>query len=166
VKCNEYHHLPPAMRQWYPDGCSSIILGIDQDKFSHLTKDQILKSLASCVKIKNYNLIGEAFSDNQRNFWPNVIEDTLSKRIGLSKIWQKLSRDASLQTFVGATEPATVERQLRDKLNNIIQRRNDVIHRGRSYFTPSETEVRDGSNFMKILIYSMASTMKHYFNSI
>jgi len=166
IKCTEYHHLPQAMRQWYPDGCSNLILSIAQDKFAHLTKEQIVRSLASCLKTKNYGLIGEAFSDNQRNFRPEVLEETLSIRIGLSKIWQKLSRDAALQAMVGTTEPSTVERQLRDKLSKIMQRRNDIIHRGRSYFTPSATEVRDSAHFLKALALGLALIMEHYLDGI
>jgi hypothetical protein len=79
-----------------------------------LTKEQVIKSLASCLKIKNHHLIGEVFSDNQRNFWPDTVEETLSKRLGLNKIWQKLSRDANLQTLIGTTELSTMERQLKD----------------------------------------------------
>jgi hypothetical protein len=165
-RCNEYHHLPPAMREWYPDGCSNLILGINQDKFAHLTKDQIMRSLASCLKTKNYNLVGEAFSDNQKNFRPEVVEETLSIRIGLSKIWQKLSRDAALQLLVGTTALSTVERQLKDRLGKIMQRRNDIIHRGRSYFTPSDTEVRESANFLKPLVHGLASVMKNYLDGI
>ncbi len=164
--CTEYHHLPKEMRGWYPDGCSNLILGINQDKFSHLTKDQVVRSLASCLKIKSYVLIGEVFSDNQRNFWPDTVDETLSRRIGLTKIWQKLSRDMNLQTLIGTTDLSTVERQLRNRLTTIMQRRNDIIHRGRSYFTPSETEVRNAACFMKELVSSLGSHMQKYLDGI
>lgn len=165
-RCNEYHQLPSAMRKWYPDGCSNLILGINQGKFAHLTKDQIVQSLASCLKTKNYNLVGEAFSDNQKNFRPEVVEETLSIRIGLSKIWQKLSRDVTLQAFVGTTELSTIERQIRDRLDKIMRRRNDIIHRGRSYYTPSESEVRGSASFLKLLVHGLASVIKHYLDGI
>lgn len=164
--CAEYHHLPKEMRDWYPDGCSNLILGIKQDKFSHLTKEQIVISLASSLKTKNYGLIGEVFSDNQRNFWPETVDETLSRRLGLTKIWQKLSRDRNLQTMIGTTELSTMERQLRDRLAKIMQRRNDIIHRGRSYFTPSDTEVRDAACFLKALVSSLGSHMQQYLDGI
>ncbi len=164
--CTDYHHLPKSMREWYPDGCSNLILGIKQDKFAHLTKDQLVQSLASCLRTKNYVLIGEVFSDNQNNFWPDTVDDTFSKRIGLTKIWQKLSRDKSLQTLIGTTELSTVERQLRDRLAKIMQRRNDIIHRGRSYFTPSDTEVRDAACYLKVLVSSLGLHMKKYLDGI
>jgi hypothetical protein len=165
VKCSEYHHLPKVIRDWYPDGCSSIILNISQDKYRHLTKDQIVKSLASCQRVKGYTLVGEAFSDTRRNFRPKVIEEVLSIRLGLPKVWQKLSREKALQTAVGTSDLATAERALKDKLEKIIQRRNDIIHRGRSYFAPSDSEVRDCSNFLKALVSGLSSVMVNHLAS-
>lgn len=165
-KCTEYHHLPKEIREWYPDGCSNLILNITQDKYAHLTKDAIVRSLASCQKIKGYSLLGEAFSDNSKNFWPAVIEEILSKRMGLSKVWQKISRQSGIQSFVGTGELSTVERQSKDRLEKLMQRRNDVIHRGRSYFAPSDTEVRDASKFLSVLIDSLAQVMKSHLDSI
>jgi hypothetical protein len=165
-KCNEYHHLPKEMRDWYPDGCSNLILNIAQDKNAHLTKDMILQSLASCQKIMGYSLLGEAFSDSSRNFWPAVVEDMLSKRMGLSKVWQKISRQTTIQSFIGTDNLSTVERQSKDRLENIMRRRNDIIHRGRSYYTPSDSEVRDAANFLTVLINCLANVIKLHFDSL
>lgn len=166
LKCMEYNHLPIEMREWYPDGCSTVILNIGMDKFSHLTKDQIVRSLASCVKVRGFSLLGEPFSDNHMNFRPGVVEDTLAKRIGLRKIWQKLSRAGALQGMVGTTELSTVERQLRDKLECIMQRRNDIIHRGRRYYVPSDTEVREAAAYLKALVTELAAQMQGYLAGI
>ncbi len=166
LKCTEYHHLPKEIREWYPVGCANLILNITQDKFSHLTRDQIVRSLASCQKIRGYSLIGEAFSDNHMNFWPDVVEDTFSKRIGLEKVWQKLSRQNRLQTLIGTTEPATVQRQLKDRLYRIMQRRNDIIHRGRTYFVPSETEVAGSATFLREVVISLGDIMADHLAGI
>jgi hypothetical protein len=89
-KCTIFNHLPKEIRDWYPIGCSNILLNLNQDKFSHITKETVINSIASCVRPsqkKGYNLLGEAFSDNTRNFWPNEIDEFFSKRLGISKIW-------------------------------------------------------------------------------
>jgi len=105
-KCASYNHLPKEIREWYPLGCSNIIININQDKFSHITLQAILNSIASCVKPsakKGYSLLGEAFSDNTRNFWPNEIDDFFSKRLGIKKIWQKISRESQFQKKMGVS---------------------------------------------------------------
>ncbi len=165
-KCPEYHHLPREMREWYPDGCSKVILDIKQDKFSHLTKEQLVRSLASSLKNREYNLLGEVFSYNQINFWPEIVEDTLSKRLGLLKIWQKLSRDTTLQGIIGTTVLATVERQLKEKLGKIMQKRNDIIHRGRNYCTSSDSEVREAAKILKGIVDALAKLMEQYLDSL
>jgi hypothetical protein len=165
-KCTEYHHLPKEMRDWYPDGCSNLILNITQYKNAHLTKDSILQSLVSCQKTKGYSLLGEAFFDSSRNFWPAVIEEMLSKRIGLSKVWQKISRQNGIQSFIGTNDLSTVERQSKDRLEKLLQRRNDIIHRGRSYYTPSDSEIRDAAKYLTVLIDCLANVMKLHFDSL
>jgi hypothetical protein len=151
-KCIEYHHLPKQIRDWYLDGCSNIILNLKQDKFKHLTKDAIFRSIASCQKVRNYALIGEAFSDHQRNLWPQELEEILNVRLGLPKVWQKISREVDMQSFIGTADPGTTERVAKSKLDLLLQRRNDIIHRGRSYYSPSDSEVIDCAKYLKVLI--------------
>lgn len=161
-KCHDYNHLPRNMREWYPEGCARIILNIKQDKLKHLTKDTIVNSLASCIKPSKktgYIIIGEAFSDNERNFWPSEVEGFF-KRIGIEKIWQKLSHEPSLQSALGTINDMGTEQRSRLKLEEILQRRNDIIHRGKTYYTPSETEARECAVFFKYLITNIAEVME------
>jgi hypothetical protein len=161
-KCRLYHHLPQEIREWYPEGCARILLNLDQDKFRHLTKDHIMHSISSCInpsKSKGYSILGEAFSDNERNFWPSEIESYF-KRIGIEKIWQKLSRESNIQDALGTRNDMATEQRAKSKLNELLQRRNDIIHRGKTYYTPSESEVRDCATFFKILIINLAEVME------
>jgi len=127
-KCHDYHHLPKDMREWYPEGCARLILSIEQDKYRHLTKDTVIGSLASCVrpsKSKRYTLLGEAFSYNERNFSPPVVDECF-KRLGIDKIWQKLSREVCMQHELGTRNHMTTEQRAKSKLSELIQRRNDI----------------------------------------
>jgi hypothetical protein len=163
VKCAQYHHLPETMREWYPAGCAEIIRNIKQDKFKHLTVTAIVASLASTTRNSSYNLIGDAFSDNQWNFGPSTIDGILDRRLGIPKIWQKLARETELQTAVRTKNLATVEQLAKARLSNLLQRRNDTIHRGKSYYTPSESEVRDCIQFLKPLVMSLAEVLEKQF---
>jgi hypothetical protein len=162
-KCVVYNHLPKEIRDWYPIGCSNILLNLKQDKFSHITQDNVINSIASCVNPspkKGYNLLGEAFSDNTRNFWPNEIDEFFSKRLGISKIWQKMSRAIQFQKMMGVSNESSAENVGRKKLTNLIQRRNDIIHRGKSYYTPSDTEVKECAEYFKIFVVSLAEVLE------
>jgi len=161
-KCQDYLHLPKEMREWYPVGCSSVVLNITQDKFRHLTVSTLVSSLASTTKRKKYSLIGDAFSDNSVNIWPETIDEMFRTRIGIEKIWQKLSRENGLQTALGTTVPATAEQVARRKLSALLHRRNDIIHRGKTYYAPSETEVRECALFFKALVANLSEIMEKH----
>ena len=168
-KCPAFNHLPKEIRDWYPVGCSNIIINLNKDKFSHITLQAILNSIASCVNPstqKRYSLLGEAFSDNTRNFWPNEIDDFFSKRLGIKKIWQKISRESQFQKRMGVSNANTAENVGRKKLETLIQRRNDIIHRGKSYYTPSDTEVKECVDYFKIFILSLADVLEKQITAI
>jgi hypothetical protein len=165
-KCTSYQHLPRKMRDWYPDGCSNIILNIKQDKFNHLTKDAIVNSLSSCSKTIGYTLLGEPFSDNPRNFRADYLEEILTCRIGIEKIWQKVSRETDMHVIIGSTDPSTAERVAREKLNIALQRRNDLVHRGRSYYSPSASEVKECVSFLNVLVATLGNIMIRHLAAI
>src|SRR6266852_1986891 len=106
-------------------------------------------------------MLGEAFSDNERNFWPYEIESDF-KRIGIEKIWQKLSRESNMQDAFGTSKEIATEQHAKSKLDELLQRRNDIIHRGKTYYTPSESEVRDCATFFKLLITNLAEVMESH----
>lgn len=160
-KCPQYNHLPKEMRDWYPEGCARIILHIKNDRFSHLTRDSVVRSLADSSKNLSGTLVGEAFSDNERNFWPEDIDVFFQDRLGINKIWQKLSRNTSFQASIGTTIPATAEQVARMKLRDLLSKRNNIIHRGRSYYNPSESEIRECVEFYRALISSLAEIMEN-----
>lgn len=168
TKCANYNHLPKEIREWYPEGCSLIILNLNQDKFKHLTKDAIIRSLAGCANspTKAYSLIGEAFSDNPRNFWAKDIDNFFSHRIGIPKIWQKLSREKQFKIDLGTSTEAVAEQQGRLKIDNILHRRNDIIYRGKTYYAPSESEIRDCSGFLKTFTTNLAVIMTNHLASL
>jgi RiboL-PSP-HEPN len=116
-------------------------------------------------KSGGYNLVGEAFSDNENNFWPREIE-TCFERIGIEKIWQKLSREVDFQSVLGARDAEGTEQRARRKLEDLLRRRNHMVHRGKSYYTPSESEVRDCIIFLKSLIRNLAEVMEKQISAI
>ena len=118
-----------------------------------------MRSLADCIKNKSEKILGEAFSDNERNFWPDEVENCL-KRIAIEKIWQKVSRDSAFQLAMGTTNPEIAEQVVRLKLKDALTKRNNIIHRGRLYYTPSESEVRECVEFFRALIMTFAEVME------
>jgi hypothetical protein len=168
-KITDYSHLPKPVMDWHPRGCAQILLNIHQDKFKHLTQDIVLQNLASCVHYspkKPYRFTLEAFSDNERNLKPDIIEEIFKKRLGIDKIWQKLSREDDLTTYFGTQNSQLVEKLAREKLKEIMNRRNEIIHRGKEYYTPGESEIKECANFFKVLILSFANMLEKHLNAL
>lgn len=153
------------MRAWHPTGCAHILISIKQEKFRHLDVNMILSSLASCINSspkKPFKLTAEAFSDNERNFKSDTISDCLQIRLGIDNVWGRLAREPELSSYISALHPDTTIRIARQRLNGIMQRRNDIIHRGRSYYTPGYTEVTECASFLKALVKSLANVLIKY----
>ncbi len=162
TSCPKFNHLPKAIRDWYPEGCARIIINLKNeksDKFRHLTQDSVVRSLADCIKNRSDKMLGEAFSDSERNFWPDEVEKCL-QRVGIEKIWQKASRDSSFQMAIGTTNPEIAEQVGRLKLTDALTKRNNIIHRGRLYYAPSDSEVRECVEYFRILVVTLAEVME------
>jgi|GEM_PF-5308345 len=161
ARCPNYQHLPASMRQWYPRGCGELLVNLSQDKFKHLTQDGIHRSLANCLgsPSKPYTLIGDAFAHNKRNFWPGEVEGHFNERLGIPKVWQKLSRDGQFQMSLGTLTAAATETVAKSKLDALLNRRNDIVHRGKSYYTASDSEVRAAAVYCTELIRALADVL-------
>ena len=160
-----HSHLPAAIRDWHSQGTADIILRIREERFRHLTVTSLVGNLASCQKASvqiPYKLTPEAYSYNDRNFRATEIDELLTARLGLKKIWQKLARDPQLIAWSGASHHDTVENLCRQRLNNCMERRNAIVHRGRAYYTPGASEVIECAQFFTVLIDSFADVLTVY----
>jgi hypothetical protein len=163
-----YSNLPEKIRQWYPKGCSMILLN-GREKYQYINQDAIMGSLASCVKCslkKPYSLIPEAFSDHDHNLRDGVIEVIFGERLGLQKVWQKLSHEVILSTYLGSTNPLTTEQLARSKLNGAMLQRNNIIHRGQGFHHPGESELSDTARYFNVLISSLANVLDKYLAAV
>ncbi len=162
TKLTAFHHIPRAIRDWHPRGCAKIMLELERDKFQHLTADTITKAISSCetASIKApYRFLLDAFSAHERNLSANVVEDMLARRLGIDKIWQRLSHRPEMESYFGTNNHEMLERLSRSRLDDLIQRRNGIIHRGRATYAISQTELVEASTFLRVLITSLAEIM-------
>jgi hypothetical protein len=160
-----HNHLPAAIKEWHPKGSADIILRIREEQFRHLTVVSLVGNLASCLKpsaTSPYKLTPEAYSYNNRNFRASEIDNLLSERLGLSKVWQKLARHQKLVDWSGASRADTVENLCRSELDKCMERRNAIVHRGRAYYTPGSSEVIECARFLAALVDGIEETMAVY----
>ncbi len=157
-----YSNLPETIRDWYPEGCANIILNVNQDKFQNITHSSILVSLASCINCslkRPYHLIPEAFSYHDKNLSADIIQQIFQKRLGIKSVWQKLGRQKALSDHLHTPNNPTTEQVARQRLNGAIQQRNNIIHRGKAFYHPGESEIQETARFFRVLIGSLAEVM-------
>jgi len=159
TRIESYHRVPEQIKKWHTKGCVFLLSNSGQDRFKHIDTTNIIKCMASCLNPstrKPYKLSLEAFSYHDNNMRSGVIEEMVSNRIGISNIWMRVAALESAKRFVGSNNEDTVHRILKEKLDKAIKRRNDIIHRGREYYTAGETEVADTALLFKFLIECLA----------
>ncbi len=170
VKIPSYNKLPKEIKEWNPRGCSEILININQEKFKHLSSDVILKALSTCVRPSktspSYTLLVEAFSNNERNFQPVFLEDVFRVRLGLDKVWHKAAYEKTLSEYLGSPHHDTTERVAKERLTSAMQRRNDIIHRGRAYYTPGQSEVKECALFFAALISALAAVLSKHLDTL
>lgn len=156
-----FQKLPKAIQDAQIEGCKKIIPHTNKDKFKHLSLESVLTSLLSCIDTsgtKSYNLIAEAFSNNEQNFKPDVISNHM-KRIGCTNIWSKISKEHDLKVTLGTVTDTMTESVARERLKSIMDRRNQIIHRGKQLIIPSESEIKECAVFFKSIVLSITKVM-------
>ncbi|AQX74568.1 hypothetical protein B1772_03490 [Dehalococcoides mccartyi] len=164
-----FQNLPDIIRSYYPKGCATLLLHIDQEKYNHLTQQDVLSSLASCVNCSTgspYHFVVDAFSNHERNLNAGVINEIYSQRLGMKDIWKRIARQTALADYLGSKDKNTVEKIAKEKLDGAIKHRNNIIHRGRSFSHTGESEVRNTAQYFSALMDSLAIVMDKYEQSL
>lgn len=163
AKKANFNHLPLSMRQWHSKGCAYLLANIDRDQFKHLTEASIVNNLYNCLysSTNPYQLTVEAFSYNERNLKSQIIGDLVSSRLGMKDMWKHIASNAKIMSFFGSSTIPTTQQLVTNKLNTAMERRNAIIHRGKHYYTASNSEVQDTAKFYSILIDCFAEFLNN-----
>jgi hypothetical protein len=162
AKKANFRSLPIVMQEEHVDGCARILQKWKLDKYKHLPPNVVINSLTTCYsKGVRYSLVVEAFSSNDANFRPETITKHM-KKLGLNKLWEKLSRETCLQIYFGGVSVKDTSRFSAETLKSLMEKRNTIIHRGKSFASPSSKEVEDGAKFFSVLIEALANVTTTY----
>jgi hypothetical protein len=161
-KLKDFSKFPKPMREWYLVGISDIVTQLHREKFQHLTQAHIYSSIAACAKPAwptPPQLITDAFSNNDRNLRADVISEFFARRLAIDKVWQKLARDATFQSYIGSNHPDTAEKLAKEQLNQHMTRRNNIIHRGRNFYAPSESDIISATEYFAALVSALTAML-------
>lgn len=155
--------LPDTMQDEHTKRCGKILQNINQDKYSHLGAASVVAALHGCVVTgaSPAALVVEAFSSNERNFKPGIVSEHLGK-LGVSRVWELLGQQACLQAHFRTISAPDAERFARQRLERIMDTRNTIIHRGRGFVPPSDSEAMECATFFVALSEALARVLCDY----
>jgi hypothetical protein len=155
--------LPAKIQGHQYRGCARVIMNIGEDKFSHLTAEQVAACMHSCGAglAAGYRLLPEAFSENRNNFDWKMMGEVMG-RLGVPHFSAAMGNDVALSALLGTTVGGPTENVAAMRLNNAMKRRNQVIHRGRSTYNPSESDGKQCAEFFVALVDALASILAAY----
>lgn len=168
TKINLYANLPDGIRGAHLQGAARVLVNIRRDKFKHLVPEAVVAKLAGCMAQPagtGYTLVAEAFSDNERNFKHDVIAEHM-KRVGVGAFWTKAGAEPKLAANLGTASAGMTSRAAMARLDSIMNRRNQIIHRGKGAGVPGESEVREAATFFTALIWCGANVLVNHLNSL
>ena len=161
--------LPPKMQEAHTRGCANILGHIEQDKFGHLTAESVVDKLHSCLIRSGagsaYDLLVDAFSNNERNFRPDILAQHL-KSLGVIKAWEVLSDQAPLQLHFGNVSATDTKRFAMERLERIMDKRNMIIHRNKGFAAPSTHDVIECADYFVAISDALANVLIKHITSL
>lgn len=153
--------LPSAMQKRQHAGCAKIITHIDRPNFNHLTVDQVVDCLYSChptSSLPRYRLLPEAFSENERNFSWSMLKEVMD-RLGVANFLDRIGIHTGMAAHFGAQVGPRTANLVVSRLDEMMRRRNNIVHRGRTTHSPSATDVKECAAFLAALVISVSDVL-------
>jgi hypothetical protein len=120
-----YPDLPEALRNEYLVGVSHILGKIDQERYRHLTHENIILWYHEAISAnESYRFITEALTRHERNLRLDMLFE-LTNRVRLSRLKEWIEGCGHIGKLYDG--PPTLP-QLEAELRNFVQMRNDAAH--------------------------------------
>jgi len=167
AKLATFAQLPRQMQEEHTNGCAKILQNLTQDRYQHLSHSTIVSALYACMVsgANPMSLIVEAFSSNDRNFKPEIVSQHVN-RLGISKVWKLMGQEPSLQAFFSGALPTDTQRYAYAKLEGIMDARNAIIHRGKTFAAPTDSEAKECAKFFAALTNALSGVLHTHVASL
>lgn len=81
------------------------------------------------------------------------------KRLGVKDLWKTLAQNPSLASLLGTTGTNLTERQAKSSLDEFVEVRNQVMHRGPNYSTVGGTVLLGYVAFFRCFVPALADLL-------
>jgi hypothetical protein len=152
AKCSKFQQLPERMRASLVAQTADVLARPAKYGFDEVRVQAIVHNLSANMKADGQ--IGAVNSDclsiTDQNMQPGVLTD-LYKRIGITTLWQDLSKQARMKMHFELEKDAEVERSAKAALENLMSERNSIAHPTNSPSFPDVSGVKNHIAFLRVL---------------
>ena len=124
-----YHQLPENIRESNERATGDALSG-RLPNYLQLNVGDMVQNLFNCHQGSTpYVLNSQAIAVFERNLTSRELAAFL-RRIDVIHLWEQVSENASMQSWAGAIDAGSAFEKVRVKLNEFIEDRNNLAHRG------------------------------------
>lgn len=135
--------------------------------YLEMNRSDLVQNLYNCQHgLTPYVLNSQVIASSERNFTASELGDFLRRRLGITKLWEQMSEDTTVQRWAGTNNVGTVFRSVQARLNEFINDRNNLAHRGSGVPSIGASTIRGYLDFFDVLGPALVNVCELYLQSI
>lgn len=159
-----YDELPASIRTHNMELVGELLIG--RHRTNQVEPPGVIQQLATCLaRGRPVRLYLAGFSWHDRNLSGEQLAE-IFRRLDVKDLWRGVGSDHALASYLGASLPEAVTQLARNKLDQFVQVRNQIAHRGPNYETAGSTEVRDYVQFLRRLATALAAVLEAHLRRV
>lgn len=125
-----------------------------------------LENMLACArKAEGYVLLAADISKNKNNMRSGELTE-LCGRVGVSAVWERVSKKKRIQDFFGQYNPKFVMHESTVRLNGFIETRNSLIHLDPSANTYGRAWIESEVEFLAAITQSVAGVFDQHLRGL
>jgi hypothetical protein len=140
----------------------TLLSDVGSQRVAHIPHTSVVQELAVCFeKGRPVELFSVGFGFHDHNLKSGEVS-SMFKRLGVKDLWDKLGENASLAFLLGTTGTDLTPRQARSFLDEFVEVRNQVMHRGPNYNTVGGTVLLEYVGFFRCFVPALADLLSNH----
>ncbi len=139
----------------------ALAAGSDKISGKKIDFEEISRKLGTCISSnENFELNVNCFTLFIGNCTSYRVSKLMRSVSVKGDIWDNLGREKNLQNHLGSKATRETTKLAREKLDEYIETRNGIVHRGEYFKTITENQMIDNSNFFIALTKALAKYLE------
>jgi len=160
LKVQTYNDLPDKIKQENVRQVGELLRSVGRPRVAHINYINVVSDLAQSTTVGTpVAVFTEGFAMHDQNLRAEQVSEIYG-RARVKDLWPRLGANRWLRAYFGGL--AAAETPARGKLNEFMEHRNQIAHRGASYQTLGPTIVLDFILFFRCLVGALAEVLDRH----